>query len=276
MLNLSEIRKKAKKREGKTSAANAFDRQDEPTIEGSVHSRPVVEPVPLKPDAAEGIPLETASPVSEDAPEMPVEHPVRVTIPIEEVPSSSLKDTDEESGFRDPLEELFRVGDELDLATEEAYFEGLVGDAQRQEEDLCQLLSFSLGDEEYAVDIHSVQEIIKLREITDIPRVPSFVQGIISLRGNIIPVFDLKSRLQLGTVAPSATTRIVVCRDGQRVVGLMVDKINQVVRMPLQAVERVSGILSGVNKDLVEGVGRYQGRMLILLDLSTVLTVDQS
>lgn len=217
-----------------------------------------VEEAAVEPPAAEPQPAPPIDPVP-----MPV--PDAVTEPEPE-PESTHHD--------DPLEALFNFRGDVDFATEEAYFEGLVGEAVKDDEDLRQMLSFSLGDEEYMIDIRDVREIIKMREITDIPRAPYFILGVISLRGNIIPVFDLKKRLKLGAVESSPDVRIVVCQKGELIVGLMVERINQVVRLPLRSIESTPAILSGLDRDLVEGVGRYQGKMLILLDLPSVMDAE--
>ena len=87
-------------------------------------------------------------------------------------------------------------------------------------------------------------------------------------------VYDLKKRLKLGAVEASADVRIVVCQKGPLVVGLMVERINQVVRLANKNVESTPAILSGLDRDLVEGVGRYQGKMLVLLDLVSVMDAE--
>jgi purine-binding chemotaxis protein CheW len=173
----------------------------------------------------------------------------------------------------DPLEALFRFRPEMELATEESYLQGLT-ERDRQEEDLRQWLTFTLGSEEYALDIGQIREIIKPREITDLPRVPDFILGIISLRGVIIPVFDLKRRLKLGTAEITSASRIIVCQYGEKSAGLVVDSLNQVVRLPAQGIEPPPAVLSGLDRDMVEGVGRDQGRMMILLDLANVLNAE--
>jgi purine-binding chemotaxis protein CheW len=173
----------------------------------------------------------------------------------------------------DPLEALFRFRPELELATEESYLQGLT-EQTRDQEDLRQWLTFTLGSEEYALDIGHIREIIKPREITDIPRVPDFILGIISLRGLIIPVFDLKKRLKLGAAEITSASRIVVCQDGDKSAGLVVDCLNQVVRLPAQRIEPPPAVLSGLDRDMVEGVGRDRGRMMILLDLANVLNAE--
>lgn len=174
----------------------------------------------------------------------------------------------------DALESLFSRNAELDLATEEGYQQGLEKLQQEEAANVRQWLTFSLGAEEYALDILNIREIIKLREITDIPRVPSFLLGIISLRGTIIPVFDLKDRLRLGRAELSPDSRIVVCRQEDRAAGLLVDRISQVVTLPEHKIEPPPAVLSGLDRDLVEGVGRHQGRMMILLHLSSVLDAE--
>lgn len=176
--------------------------------------------------------------------------------------------------LRNALDELFNGPLAGDLGSEESYLEALrqpVADEMRNQR---QLLSFSLGSEDYALDIECIREIIKPREVTDIPRVPEFILGIISLRGIIIPVYDLKQRLKLGKTEISPASRIVVSQHGERVVGLLVDSISQVIRLPVQNIEPPPAVLSGLDRDMVEGVGRVQGRMMILLHLSCVVDAE--
>ena len=175
---------------------------------------------------------------------------------------------------QDPLEALFAFRVEGDLATEESYLKALMGDEDAADKDQHQWLTFSLGNEEYALDIEAVSEIIKPREVTDIPRVPDFIRGIISLRGIIVPVFDLRGRLKLGTVESGPATRIIVCHLEEKMAGFMVDSINHVVNIPRSRIEPPPTVLSGLDRDFVEGVGRVDGRMLILLHLSNVINAE--
>lgn len=134
-----------------------------------------------------------------------------------------------------------------------------------------QLLTFSLDKEEYALDIETIREIIKPREITEIPRAPEHILGILSLRGQVIPVYDLKQRLKLGRGVVTPSTRIIVCQDGDRVVGLLVDCITQVVKIAKDGVEATPANMAGIDRNLLLGVGRSQGRFLILLNLPNVI-----
>jgi purine-binding chemotaxis protein CheW len=173
----------------------------------------------------------------------------------------------------DPLDLLFAYSSELGSAADERNLQAL-REQEAAEDDRHQWLSFSLGGEEYALEIGGILEIIKPREITDIPRVPDFILGIVSLRGIIIPIFDLRRRLKLGVAELSPASRIIVCQHGERAAGLLADGITQVVRISEQAVEPPPAVLSGIDRELIKGIGRHEGRMLILLDLTGVLNVE--
>lgn len=135
-------------------------------------------------------------------------------------------------------------------------------------------LAFSLGSENYALDISVIREILKPREITEIPRVPDFLLGIISLRGNIIPVFDLKRRLGLGVATIDQDSRIIVCQEGDRLAGLLIDRITQVTSIQEENIEPPPAIFSGRDRAMLDGVGRVQENVLILLNIANVLTID--
>lgn len=137
-------------------------------------------------------------------------------------------------------------------------------------------LAFSLGSEDYALDISMIREILKPREITEIPRVPEFLLGIISLRGNIIPIFDLKRRLGLGMATIDQDSRIIVCQEGDRMAGLLIDRITQVTSIQEEGIEPAPAIFSGRDRALLDGVGRVEGNVLILLNISNVLTIDSN
>jgi purine-binding chemotaxis protein CheW len=138
-----------------------------------------------------------------------------------------------------------------------------------------EVLAFALGDEEYAVDIRRIREIIKTRPVTEVPRAPAFVPGIISVRGQIIPVIELRQRLRLPAPPrpPGREARVLIVSRGDEDFGLLVDEVRQVVRMRDSDVEPPPAMLGGPDVDLISGIGRPWGdRMLILLDLDAVLT----
>ena len=174
----------------------------------------------------------------------------------------------------DSLDRIFAMTDDLALATDESYTAMLQDQVVTQSQNVSQYLAFHLDAEEYALDIKQISEIIKVREFTEIPRSPEYVLGIISLRGVVVPVFDLRCRLNLGAAEITANSRIVVCRSGDLTVGLLVDKINQVVNLDKDEMEPPPGVLSGLDREMVLGINRYQDRMVILLQLNHVLDVD--
>jgi purine-binding chemotaxis protein CheW len=168
---------------------------------------------------------------------------------------------------------LFAATEEFALSADVASDEILGSKEEARAQASHQYLAFHLGDEEYALDIKQISEIIKVREFTDIPRAPGFILGIISLRGVVVPVFDLRCRLNLGVSEITATTRIVVCQHEDVSVGLLVDSINQVVNLVDDEIEPPPGVLSGLDREMVSGLGRYQKRMIILLNIESVLDV---
>ena len=172
------------------------------------------------------------------------------------------------------LDRLFSGTAGMQLVTEEAYQTTLASKDLQDEAEFSQYLAFQLGPEEYALDITRISEIIKPREYTHIPRVPGFILGLISLRGVVVPVFDLRQRFSLGEAQIGSASRIVVCREGDVTVGLLVDAINQVIRLTEDGIEPPPAVLCGVDRNLVDGVGRYQGRMIILLNLASVLDTE--
>lgn len=174
---------------------------------------------------------------------------------------------------KDRLDQLFSWMPEQEDHLLENTFDSSV-EGKREDVVARRWLAFSLGSEDYALDISVIREILKLREITEIPRVPDFLLGIISLRGNIIPIFDLKRRMGLGVTTVGADSRIIVCQDGDRFAGLLIDRITQVASIQDEKIEPPPAIFSGRDRALFDGVGRVQENTLLLLNLSNVLTID--
>jgi purine-binding chemotaxis protein CheW len=164
-----------------------------------------------------------------------------------------------------------RDGRTAGFATDETYHHGYTR-RDRAQEYQKEVLAFRLGDEEYGLDILRIREIIKTRPTTEVPRAPKFVLGIISVRGQVIPVIDLRLRLRL---SPSPLTKdarvLIVTRDGEAH-GLLVDQVRQVVRMRDEEVEPPPQMLGGGESEFISGIGRPRtDRMLILLHLDAVL-----
>lgn len=151
----------------------------------------------------------------------------------------------------------------------------LVSEEQADSEQVtCQeFLCFKVSDEIYGVDIMDIKELIKPREVTEVPRAPSFVSGIISLRGVIIPIIDMPERLGLARDTVTGRERVIVVRQGESFSGLMVDEIIKVVRIGTDDIEAPPSVLEGINHDFVAGIGRADGRMIILLNLAAIIDI---
>jgi len=135
-------------------------------------------------------------------------------------------------------------------------------------------LSFILSDEEYAIDIMMIKEIIKPVEITQVPRAPEIILGIISLRGTILPIFNLRKRLGLKDFDQNRRARIVVISSENGLVGLMVDAVTGVVKMFDSDIEPPPSVLNDIETVFVKGVGRYQDRFIIFMEITKVLSGD--
>ena len=137
------------------------------------------------------------------------------------------------------------------------------------------LATFFLAGEEYGVDVRLVQEIIRVSEITQVPRSPGFVKGVINLRGRIVPVVDLKRKLGLGEVdEASRPARIVVARLKERLVGLLVDGASQVLKVPVSTIEPAPEEVVAKGADYIRGVAKLEKRLIILMDLHKVLFAE--
>lgn len=138
-----------------------------------------------------------------------------------------------------------------------------------------QVVSFHLGSEEYGVDISQVQEIIRMVEITHVPRAPRFMEGVINLRGQLIPIIDLRTRFAMSRTEHTKSTRIVVTEIGSKKVGIIVDSVSEVINIPIEQVEDAPDMIAGVGTEYIQGVGKVADRLIILLDLTMVMTGDE-
>ena len=134
-----------------------------------------------------------------------------------------------------------------------------------------ELLGFMLSDEHYALDILEIKEIVRLHTITPVPRSPPWLKGIMTLRGVIVPIFDLRSRLGLAATEHGPETRIVVVYRGEEFAGLIVDSITQVMRLPVEAIEPPPQTIALVEAEYLRGVARFRDQLVILLNLPRVV-----
>lgn len=139
-----------------------------------------------------------------------------------------------------------------------------------------QLVVFDLAGEHYGVDIAAVEGIIKMQAITAVPHAPAFVEGVTNLRGKVLPVIDLRKRFGLAQGQATKDSRIVVVEMAGQTVGMVVDGVSEVLRISTEAIEPPSPIVTTVDSAFIRGIAKVGERLVILLDLGKVLTVEES
>ncbi len=142
--------------------------------------------------------------------------------------------------------------------------------------ELLQLVSFKIGEEEFGIDILKVQEINRMMQITKVPNSPEFIDGVVNLRGRIIPVIDLRTRLNMARIEHDNRTRIIVVDLSGVTVGFIVDEVSEVLRIPKSITEPPPAMVAGIDSDYITAVGKLEDRLLILLDLEKIFSIDES
>jgi purine-binding chemotaxis protein CheW len=144
-----------------------------------------------------------------------------------------------------------------------------------ESDDILQLVSFNIANEEFGIDILKVEEIIRIISITQIPNTPDFIEGVVNLRGRVIPVINLRTRLGFDKKEFDNQTRVIVVEVNGMTLGFIVDSVKEVLRIPKSITEPPPAITSGLNSDYITAVGKLENRLLILLDLEKVLDLKQ-
>lgn len=142
-------------------------------------------------------------------------------------------------------------------------------------EELLQMVSFRLGEEEFGLDILRVQEIIRHQHLTRVPNAPDFIDGVINLRGKVIPVAALRRRFGVSRVPDEGRTRIVVLEVQNTILGFIVDSVPEVLRIPKSAIVPPPPLGAG-GRAYVSGVARLDDRLLLLLNVDQILTGQES
>jgi purine-binding chemotaxis protein CheW len=179
---------------------------------------------------------------------------------------------DASAGFAapDPLAEFFYQESESAPSVPDVGHGSGVAGSSRPPQQRREFVAFRLGDEEYAVAIDSVQEILKAPVLTEVPRAPAHVAGIVLVRGEVVAVQDPRRRLGLSGT-PGVSARVIVCESGSERVGLLVDGVSEVLRLlPSEIEERAQGIAS-IDADYIEGVGREGDRLVVILNLAALI-----
>ncbi len=158
---------------------------------------------------------------------------------------------------------------------------GMIGSgATAQAEALppAQYLTFSVGDEVFAMDITTVREIIQFASMTTVPLMPDFVRGVINLRGAVVPVIDLKSRFGRGSAQVGKKSCVVIfdaVREGEKVeLGLMVDSVSEVVEIAASSIEPPPQFGTSIERTFIRGMGKVDGVFIVILDTDRALDVE--
>ena len=142
--------------------------------------------------------------------------------------------------------------------------------------DELKLIVFKLGREEYGLDILKVQEIKRLMSITRVPSTPPYIKGVINLRGSVLPVIDLRTRLSLPENPLTDAARIVVVLINENIVGFIVDEVVEVTTMSKGSIEAATSLSSGISAEYFSGIAKAENRLFILLNPETIVNIAQA
>jgi purine-binding chemotaxis protein CheW len=137
--------------------------------------------------------------------------------------------------------------------------------------EILQLVTFTLGSEEYAVNILKVQEINRMSEIAKVPNAPPFVEGVINLRGRVIPVVNLRQRFGLSGKGADDKSRIVIMDIQGITIGVMVDAVSEVLRIPANTVEEAPPMATEIGTEFIQGIAKLDERLIILIDMDRLI-----
>ena len=135
------------------------------------------------------------------------------------------------------------------------------------------LVTFKLRDDEYGFEIGFVQEVRRMKKVVYVPEAPAFVEGVIKLRGEVIPVVDLKKRLGLAKKEREKSARIIIVKVDDHILGVIVDSVEEVIGISLQDIDHPNSVMASVT--FLKGVGKLPGRMILIVDIAKVLTMEE-
>ena len=138
-----------------------------------------------------------------------------------------------------------------------------------------QLVTFRVGGEEFGLDVFTVHEILRYQEPTPMPRAPEFVEGVLDVRGALVPVVDLRRRFELPDPALNDDTRIVLVEFGGERLGLVVDAVTEVLRVPETAIAPPPKYFRGLAAEFIRGLARTETRLIVLVDMDRILSSQE-
>jgi len=151
-------------------------------------------------------------------------------------------------------------------------------------DETVQIVTFQVGTEQYGLEINSISEIVRPHRITPLPRMSEFIEGVINLRGTIIPIVDLRKRFALAMIHDNPRKlRMMITRgavhgaagNGKELLGLVVDGVNEVIHVPKKDIETAPEAALGASSDFITGMGKVADRLIILLDITRILSQQE-
>ncbi len=145
--------------------------------------------------------------------------------------------------------------------------------------EVTQYLSFHLDEEEYALEISRVREVLDFTKITKVPQSPDFMRGVINLRGSVVPVVDLKHKFGIGRTEKTVLTRIIICEididDGMTVIGALADSVHEVMDIEPENIEPAPKIGTRLNTEFLKGMGKRDEEFIMILDIDKVFSAEE-
>ncbi len=150
-----------------------------------------------------------------------------------------------------------------------------LGNDVNVKKEIRQMVTFSINTEEYGLEILKVQEVVRLPHITRLPKAPAFIKGVINLRGNIIPIIDLREKFGFEAIDYTETTRVIIVEVSEKLLGMIVDNVSQVVRVPESSIAPPPPVVSGITRHYLSGVVKMENRLIILLRVDEILSTEE-
>lgn len=146
-----------------------------------------------------------------------------------------------------------------------------MADNQQNEFETKQYIVFSLGEERFGIDSLKITTIDRMKTITRVPKTPGFIKGVINLRGDIIPVMDLRQKFKLPQIEETEDTRIIILKLEEVSIGVIVDQVVHTIQLGEDAIENVSGLLNNIANDYIDGIGKVDGEIVTLLNFEKLI-----
>ncbi|HEO64384.1 MAG TPA: purine-binding chemotaxis protein CheW [Spirochaetes bacterium] len=144
----------------------------------------------------------------------------------------------------------------------------------QQKDTLKQLVTFTISEETYGLEILKVQEIVRLPQVTKLPKAPAFVKGVIDLRGSVIPILDLREKFGIDTIAYSEKTRVIILETSGKKIGIIVDTVSKVIQVEEKDIAPPPNVITGGDNQFISGVIRLEDKLIILLDIGNMFSEE--